>query len=46
MKSNYKKIPNNFKNKEIDLNSKAYISNGLVGIYNMGNTCFINTGIN
>lgn len=42
------KIPNNFKIKEglaFGLSSKSLrINSGLVGVYNMGNTCFINTG--
>ena len=45
----YKRIPNYFKN----MNSSSYFcqsqiqyqrDSGLAGIYNMGNTCFINTG--
>lgn len=47
--SEYKSIPNNFKTKEgvafATTMSNINIKSGLVGIYNMGNTCFLNTGI-
>ena len=47
--SDYESIPNNFKTKEgvafKTTNAKINIEAGLSGIYNMGNTCFINTGI-
>ena len=48
--SEYKYIPNNFNKKEgvafANTISKINFEAGMTGIYNMGNTCFINTGMN
>lgn len=46
--SEYRYIPNNFKTQEgvafAATMTNINIQSGLTGIYNMGNTCFINTG--
>jgi ubiquitin C-terminal hydrolase len=44
--SEYKYIPNNFKIKEgVAFSAKINFDAGISGIYNMGNTCFMSTGI-
>lgn len=44
----YRSIPNNFKNKVgiafSTTDANITMDGGLSGIYNMGNTCFLNTG--
>ena len=44
--SEYRYIPNNFKKDGVAFNStKINFDAGISGIYNMGNTCFMSTGM-